>query len=101
MLFAFDEDGYLAKVSAYVSDDHPITGGYKLMGLKPGNYYVLALAITDDISFLWYPDVISDITDKTFTPKVEIPTGAYAVIVWKGETTGIDFYFKGSTGGNK
>jgi protocatechuate 3,4-dioxygenase beta subunit len=101
MLFAFDEYGYLAKVSAYMSDDQPITGGYKLMGLRPGNYYVLAVVITEDISFLWYPDVVSDITENTFTPKVEIPAGAYIVIVGNGETTDIDFYFKGSPGRNE
>jgi hypothetical protein len=94
MLFAFDEYGYLAKVSAYMSDDQPITGEYKLMGLRPGNYYVLAVLITDDIFFLWYPDVASDIADTTFTPKIEIPAGAYTVTVGNGETTGIDFYFK-------
>ncbi len=100
-LLAFDEDGYLVKVSTYIDPDYPITGAYKLMGLRPGNYYVLALVIAEEIFSLWYPDVASDIPYETLTPKVEIPIGAHAVIVTEGETRGIDFYFSGTKDSKK
>lgn len=96
MFFAFDEDGYLVKVSAYWSD--PITGEYKLMGLRPGNYYVVASVwewATDEITFLWYGSTSSGTTYyEIISPKVEIPANAYAVIVGEGETKEIDFYIK-------
>ncbi len=96
ILFAYDEDGYLVKVSVYGSD--PITGEYKLMGLRPGNYYVVAAVwewATNEITFLWYGSTSSGTTYyDIISPKVEIPANAYAVIVGEGETKEIDFYIK-------
>jgi hypothetical protein len=96
MLFAFDEDGYLAKVSACGTD--PTPGQYKLMGLRPGNCYVLAAVwgwAEDEFVFLWYGGTSSVIgTYEIISPKVEIPANAYAVIVGDAETKGIDFTIK-------
>lgn len=95
LLFAYDEDGYLAKISTYMDDSYPITGKYKLAGLRPGNYYVfLALLIDDEIFLFFYPDVICGENFISVTPKVEIPFNAQAVVVGEGETKGIDFYVK-------
>jgi hypothetical protein len=98
-LFAFDEDGYLHKVSANLSDvSHPITGEYLLCGLRPGNYNLLAIASTlfeqsYKLRGQWYAaiDTIIDLT--IFTPKATIPASASAVTVGEGLTSGIDFYF--------
>ncbi len=98
LLFAFDEEGYLAKISTYGDDSYPITGRYKLAGLRPGNYCVfLALLIDDEIFLFFYPDVTWGEKFISVTPKIEIPFNAQAVVVGEGETKGINFYFQKTT----
>jgi len=92
LLFAFDDDGYLVKVSAYGSE--PVTGEYKLMGLRPGNYYVLAMLFSDNPTHFWYDGASSYISNEIISPKVEIPANASAVFVGAGDTQGIDLYIK-------
>lgn len=98
LLFAFDEEGYLAKISTYVDDSYPITGRYKLAGLRSGNYYVfLAVLFENEIFLFLYPDVVWDVNFIKMMPKVEIPFNAQAVVVGEGETKGINFYFQKTT----
>jgi hypothetical protein len=100
LIFVFDEDGYLAKVSGYLEFNNPITGEYLLCGLRPGNYYLLAIADTDpfvDPLFQWYDGIEADIDLETFTPSATIPANVSAVTVGEGLTSRIDFYFKITT----
>lgn len=106
MIFAFDEEGYLVRISGYSHCNGPITGEYQLRGLRPGNYYLLALAATEDIAdvnvpFQWYDGIDANIDLLTFTPKVDIPINTTPVTANEGETTGIDFYFNFSDASGK
>jgi hypothetical protein len=93
LLFAYDEDGYLAKISTYMDDSYPITGRYKLAGLRPGNYYVfLAVLFENEIFFFFYPDVVCGENFINVMPKVEIPFNAQAVVVGEGDIKGVNFY---------
>jgi len=95
-VFAFDEDGYLVKASGYSEFNAPIIGEYHLYGLRPGEYYLLAMAGTDsfiDLLIQWYYGIESNIDLETWTPKVTIPANASSVTVSEGLINGIDFYF--------
>lgn len=97
IVFAFDEDGYLAAASVYSEFNAPITGEYQIYGLKPGKYYVLGAVSTDssmDLFFQWYSGIEAAVNIVTFTPKVTIPPGASAVTVGEGLSTGVDFNFR-------
>jgi len=96
-VFAFDEDGYLAKISVFSEYNAPISGEYKLYGLKPGKYYLLAGVGADDFFDLllqWYSGIEADVNFETFTPKVTIPVNATAVIVAEDLISGVDFNFR-------
>lgn len=96
LVFAFDEDGYLVKASTYSESNAPITGEYQLCGLRPGNYYLLAVAGSDlfmDSLFQWYGGIGVNIDLETFMPKTAIPENASAVTVNEDLKSGIDFYF--------
>jgi len=97
IVFAFDEDGYLAAASVYSEYNASITGEYQLYGLKPGKYYLLGMFGTDSlIDFLsqWYSRIEAAIDFETFIPKVTLPANASAVTVGEGLSTGIDFNFR-------
>lgn len=96
IILALDEEGYLAKVSGYSEFNNPITGEYVLCGLKPGNYYLLAIAYNDifeSFSIQWYDGVEVDFDILNPIPKLTIPANATAVMVSEELTSGIDFYF--------
>jgi len=91
-VFAFDEDGYLAKTSFYLSEFGPMTGEYILSGLRPGNYYVL-VPFGENIC-QWYDRIEANFALFTSPSNVIIPPAATAVTVGEGTTTGIDFYIE-------
>ena len=93
-VFVFDEDGYLSTAS-YLNLTNQIDGKYFTYGLRPGNYYVLAISMDEFESLisLWYGGITEEINLNTFTPKPTIPQNAVLVTVTEGETSGIDFYF--------
>ena len=96
LILAFDEDGYLVKASTYSEFVAPITGEYQLCGLRPGKYYLLAMAGSDPfIDWLtqWFYGIEASIDLETFIPKVNIPANAFAITVGEGLISGIDFYF--------
>jgi|GEM_PF-1395522 len=96
-VFAFDEDGYLAKASVFSEYNAPITGEYQLYGLKPGKYYVLAAVGAEylfDFIFQWYTGIEAYIDLVTFTPKVMVPVNATAVTVAEDIVSGVDFNFR-------
>ena len=97
IVFAFDEDGYLAKVSVFSEFNAPITGEYQVYGLKPGKYYLLAAVVQEDfysLLFQWYSGIEADIDFLTMTPKVMVPVNASAVIVGEDLISGVDFNFR-------
>lgn len=97
-ILVFDTDGYMVGLSGYLDSNNPITGSYRVGGIRPGNYYILATAASEfsdpyDIQWEWYGGVEMQ-PDELYnlTPKVDIPTGATPVSVGTGPTTGINFY---------
>ncbi|MGD8540187.1 MAG: carboxypeptidase-like regulatory domain-containing protein, partial [Candidatus Aminicenantes bacterium] len=100
MVFVFDADGFLAGLSGYLDSNNPISGEYRVGGLRPGNYYLLAATASEtcsisDISLEWYGGVEvphSELYD--YTPKMDIPAGATPVAVGTTDTSGINFYIK-------
>lgn len=98
IVWVFDADGFLASLSGYLDSNNPISGEYRVGGLRPGSYYVLAAAISEfsdpyDLPVEWYGGVeVPQEELYTFTPKVEIPAGAIPISVSTGNTGGIDFY---------
>ena len=97
-VFAFDENGCLAKVSAFEKNYGFVDGSYALRGLRPGNYYLLAMANSEQAgvtiwqSTMWYGGILSQLTFENLLPKTDIPQGALAVSVGNGETANIDFH---------
>jgi hypothetical protein len=100
MVFVFDADGFLAGLSSYLDSNNPISGDYRVGGLRPGNYYLLAAAAVElislyDISLEWYQGVeVPEDTIYRYTPKIDIPAAATPVSVGTSDTGGIDFYMK-------
>lgn len=96
-VFAFDEDGYLAKASVFSEYNALITGEYQLFGLKRGKYYVLAAVGEEylfDFIFQWYTGIEAYIDLVTFTPKFMVPVNATAVTVAEDIVSGVDFNFR-------
>ena len=96
-VFAFDEDGYLAKISVFSEYNAPISGEYQLYGLNPGKYYLLAAVGADDffdLLFQWYSGIEGNIDLETSTPKLTIPVNATAVTVAEDLISGVDFNFR-------
>lgn len=98
IVWIFDDDGYLVGLSGYLDSNNPISGEYRVGGLRPGNYYVLAAAANElhdmsDLAVEWYggAEVPEDELYK-YTPKIDIPAGAIPVAVGTSDTRGIDFY---------
>jgi len=97
MIWAFNEDGFLVKVSGTSEYSGLMTGDYIAPGLRPGTYYLLlwfinSTAEKDEYIWQWYNGTEADVPWALFIPKIDIPAGAYAVIVGNGDTPGIDFY---------
>ncbi|NOZ61961.1 MAG: T9SS type A sorting domain-containing protein [Calditrichaeota bacterium] len=97
-IFAFDEDGCLAKFSAFEDESGPINGSYAVKGLRPGNYYLLALAQSQNFGVTiwataqWYGDIFWNGSIEFLSPKMEIPQGAVPITVGTGDTPNIDFH---------
>jgi hypothetical protein len=93
-LFAFDEKGYPAALSGYVSSHGPISGSYRITGLRPGRYYLLALAGTQDAGYTltqWYGNIDVPLDSVLRVPMPRVPPGAVTVTVGQGATSGVDF----------
>lgn len=99
LVWIFDMDGYLAGFSGYCDCNAPISGEFRVGGLRPGNYYVIAAAMNDltsslyDIAGEWYGGIqLTREEVYNYSPKMDIPTGAATVLVGSNDTGGIDFY---------
>jgi protocatechuate 3,4-dioxygenase beta subunit len=99
LVWVFDMDGYLVGYSGYCDCNAPISGEFRVGGLRPGNYYVLAAALSDltsslyDIAGEWYGGV--ELTKEeiyNYSPRMDIPAGAVSVPVSSSDTGRIDFY---------
>jgi hypothetical protein len=97
-VWVFDADGFLVSLSGYTDSNKPISGEYRIGGLRPGNYYVLVIAINEfsdlyKLPWEWYGGIEMPQDELyNFTPKMEIPAGAAPVSVGTDDTGGIDFY---------
>lgn len=102
MLFAYDEFGYLVKISIYGQSNDPRNGSYYLAGVRPGNYYVLAILFAGEtlysLASQWLGGIHSDTNIWSWRPYVEIPSGAQAVGVDKSLVSNNDFFFDLTTG---
>jgi hypothetical protein len=101
LVIAVDEQGFVTTASGYNSGNKPITGGYRLTGLRPGTYFVLALAgipeSYEEMGAQWY-DAVDVSYDSLLSLNSYIaPITAHPVIVDKGTTFNIDFGFDLST----
>jgi hypothetical protein len=99
LIWVFDEHGFLAKISSTGEMSGLMTGDYIAPGLRPGTYYLLLLLFdpsdnTGEYIWQWYNGVEAQVPLSLFVPKADIPSGAYPVMVGKGETKGINFYIE-------
>lgn len=100
VVMAFDQNGFLAAISGYTQDEDPLSGKFKLSGLRPGTYYLVLMALYDCTNWGeqyvgWYNGLsLTEEEAMLLSPKTVIPNGATAVIVGDGDTGGIDFYVK-------
>jgi hypothetical protein len=98
IVWVFDTDGYLVGFSGYADSNSPISGEYRVGGLRPGNYYLLATAVNEfssisDFSLEWYGGVeVPQDELYDYTPKMDIPAGAVPVTVGSNNSGGIDFH---------
>jgi hypothetical protein len=97
-LFAYDEDGLLAKSSVY-SIDGLDNGNFKLTGLQPGKYYLLALATNgeDYTQIQWYDGVDFNGSFDALSLKMNIPSNINAIEVGTSEVSGVNFQFNTTT----
>ena len=88
----------MAGSSYYEDSNAPITGEYRVGGLGPGQYYVLAFGFDEEMAYhnvpvQWYNGVeVSPEERVLIGPKADVPAGAITVAVGTGPTNGIDFY---------
>jgi len=101
LVLVFDTQGYMAGISAWYEYYGPLSGEYRIKGLRPGQYYVLAVGMGEELGdysrmpVQWYGGVELSLEDRVFImPKMIIPAGALTVAVGTGATEGIDFYLK-------
>jgi len=99
-VFVYDQNGFLAAVSAYGLFGGGYTSEYRVGGLRPGSYYLILWTFRDcgfscSSQGEWYGGMdLSPEELAALSPRMTIPTSAYAVIVGEGETGAIDFYVK-------
>ncbi len=94
ILVAYDEFGYMSKLSIYSKYNNPINGSYKICGLRPGKYYLLGILLgNNELESKWYNgiDKIYSSTDITF--RMDLPENITPITVTENETNGINFYF--------
>ena len=94
LLAAYDEFGYMSKLSIYSKYNNPINGSYKICGLRPGKYYLLGILLgNNELESKWYNgiDKIYSLGDVTF--KMNLPENITPITVTENETNGINFYF--------
>jgi len=101
-VFAFDAAGFVAKIVAYADVNRPIDGQYQLLGLHPGDYYLLAVAapqadLEDTVPVQWYGGSQTNVPVNTVLPKMTIPPEARPVTVNNNTISGIDFLFNFTT----
>ncbi|MHB8852947.1 MAG: T9SS type A sorting domain-containing protein [Ignavibacteriaceae bacterium] len=98
ILVAFDEFGYMSKLLTYSNYNNRLDGNYKICGLRPGKYYVLAIIIKNiNLCYKWYDgiDKAYSLIDITF--KMDIPENITPITVGENETKGINFYINSVT----
>ena len=100
-LLAYDEDGFLAKASFY-SIEYTGNGFFKLIGLQPGNYYLLAIASKGEqyTQIQWYDGIDFTQSIQSLSLKMDIPNNINSIEVGSGEVSGINFYFNTATNVN-
>jgi hypothetical protein len=101
-LLAYDEDGFLAKASFYIVE-YPCNGFFKLIGLHPGSYYLLAIASKGEqyMQIQWYDGIDVTQSVENISLKMNLPDNINAVEVGMGETPEINFYFNTTTNVNE
>jgi hypothetical protein len=95
IILAFDAQGRPAAISRYTSEYTPLSGTYRLRGLWPGEYSLLAAGIessTQNEFAEWFDGIQADYDSLTNVPMPTVPPGARSVTVGTGTTTGIDFH---------
>ncbi len=95
VIVAFDEDGLPAGISGYTNLNGPISGSYRIAGLRPGKYYILVLAGNLNAGYTvaqWYGNVDVSPDSVTNVPIPLVPPGAATITVGQGTTSGIDFH---------
>jgi hypothetical protein len=98
VLLAYDEDGFLAKASSY-SIEYPGNGFFKIIGLHPGNYYLLAFATNGEqyMQIQWYDGIDVTQSIENISLKMNIPNNINAIEVGAGEAPGINLFFNTTT----
>jgi len=100
MIYAFSEQGHPAAVGAYTSSAGSFSGAYRLKGLWPGTYRMLAVSIrvnSNRYVTQWYPGLDVPPDSVMQVPMPLVPASAQAVVVAGGTTPNIDFYLELTT----
>ncbi len=104
MVFAYDEDGCLNKFSLYSDQMGSVKGDYRLLGLRPGKYYVLVVGreeVRGETRWeraMWYGAVPFKLNENLSPFRVQIPPSAEPVLVGGGIVRGIDVHLGAGTG---
>ena len=98
VIFAFDEEGYLVKVSSNVEFGMPASGEYYISGLRPGNLYLLVFKVDEIFSSLlhgqWYSGIDVEINPILFAPRMNLPVEASPILIEDDLVSGIDFHIE-------
>jgi hypothetical protein len=100
-LVAVDKDGFIATASGYTDLMSSVTGQYRLMGLRPGTYFVLAMIAPQSLAYKcaqWHEGVDVPISTVLSATKLLPPANARAIVVGEGMTSGVDVHFSLTTG---
>jgi hypothetical protein len=96
-----DSEGFLAGASGYSDLSAAVNGHYRLTGLRPGTYYVLALLAPLSVSYRyaqWYGNISVPISVALNATKLDPPPNALPVVVGEGMTSGVNLQFSLPTG---
>lgn len=99
-VFAFDQNGFVAGVSAYGFYAEAPISTYKVGGLRAGVYYLIAYVMPICEAGCepygeWYGGLALTQEEMTFlSPKMTIPSGVYPITVGQEDTGTIDFFVK-------
>ncbi len=100
MLIAFDEQGRPVAASGYGSPSGEVSGEYRIEGLWQGKFRILAVAGPPGFPSAhtqWYENIDVAPDSVTNVPLPAVPSGAVAVTVGPGTTSGVDFHMSLTT----